>query len=133
MSIFELATRNKYRFPSLKGELTVEQLWDLPLKANSSFDLDNVARTISRELRDSVEESFVSPTSNTGSTVLNNKLDIVKHIIKSKLDDKAKRETAAQNAKEKEKLLAILEQKDNIELNSLSREELLKRIDKLNV
>jgi hypothetical protein len=31
MDLFETATRRNYRFPSAKGTLTVQQLWQLPL------------------------------------------------------------------------------------------------------
>ena len=33
MNLFEKATRKAFRFPTVKGEITVEQLWQLPLLA----------------------------------------------------------------------------------------------------
>ena len=33
MNLFEKATRKAFRFPTGKGELTIEQLWQLPLLA----------------------------------------------------------------------------------------------------
>jgi len=51
MNLFEIATRNKFRFASVKGELNVEQLWELKLTERNSFDLDNVARAVADELK----------------------------------------------------------------------------------
>ena len=64
MDIFEKAAREKLRFDSPIGDLTTEQLWDLPLtSANIQRpSLDFMARAVSRELRDFGEESFDSKT-----------------------------------------------------------------------
>lgn len=69
MNIFELATRQKLRFASAKGDLTTEQLWDLPLLISSptrdvKVDLDTLARSINHELKAQAEESFVSTKAN---------------------------------------------------------------------
>ena len=37
MNIFEYATRAKLRFASSRGDLTVEQLWDVPLRSTDGF------------------------------------------------------------------------------------------------
>ena len=44
MNIFEYAARSKIRFQSTKGELTVEQLWDVPLRSRDDFNLNAVAK-----------------------------------------------------------------------------------------
>ena len=49
MSIFEQASRLKLRFASVKGELTIEHLWGLPLQSKTSFDLDTVAKAVARD------------------------------------------------------------------------------------
>jgi len=49
MNIFERAARAKVRFSSAVGELTTEQLFDLPLTATGNrLSLDAVARDIYR-------------------------------------------------------------------------------------
>ena len=58
-SLFEYATRNKIRFASERGDLNVEQLWDVPLRAKDNFDLGDIARRASKTLKDATEESFV--------------------------------------------------------------------------
>ena len=42
MNLFEIASRKKLRIPTTKGDLTVEQLWDLPLKS-TGLSLDKIA------------------------------------------------------------------------------------------
>ena len=64
MNLFEIATRAKFRFDSLKGALTVEQLWELPLQSRTGVDLDTVAKGINASLKEVAEESFV-PTART--------------------------------------------------------------------
>jgi len=62
MSLFETASKNKLRFSSIKGNLTTEDLWDLPLTSKSGrICLDNIAKQLYKELKDSTEESFVLP------------------------------------------------------------------------
>lgn len=55
-TLFELATRQKLRFASPKGLLTVEDLWDLPMTGNTS--LDSVSKLANRDVKVSAEESL---------------------------------------------------------------------------
>ena len=52
--LFEMATRSKLRFPSTKGELSVEDLWDL-----SDKDLDVVYKNLKDQEVKSSEESLL--------------------------------------------------------------------------
>ena len=58
-NMFEQATRNKLRFESTKGPLSVEQVWDAPLTSRNGFSLDDIAKQAKRELDALSEESFV--------------------------------------------------------------------------
>jgi hypothetical protein len=130
--MFEQATRSKIRFPSNKGELSVEQIWDLPLESKTGFDLDSVAKAINSQLKSVTEESFVATTTSPAKSRLTLQLDIVKHVIATKIaENKAARDRAA-NAAERNKLLDILGTKEDEELKGLTKEELLKRIEALN-
>ncbi|MFW9602789.1 MAG: hypothetical protein ACMV1B_10780, partial [Prevotella sp.] len=62
MNLFEIATREKFRFASIKGELSVEQLWDVSLTSKTGFDLDTIARTVNQESKETDTESFVQTT-----------------------------------------------------------------------
>lgn len=131
MTIFEKATREKFRYPSTKGLLTTEQLWELPLTAKSGFSLDDVAKAVNAELKAIDTESFVATETNPAKATLETKLEVVKHVIAVRLaEDQAAKAVAAKKL-EKEKLLAVLGRKQDAVLENLSEEELLARINNL--
>lgn len=131
MNLFELATRNAYRFESSKGNLSVEDLWQLPLTSRgNNTSLDDVAKNIYSQLKASEEISFVvkQPTANA---TLQNKLDIVKHIIQVKMAEAEAAKVKADKAAEKAKLLDILARKQEQSLEQASEEELLAKLAEL--
>lgn len=131
MNIFEQASINKTRFASTKGDLTTEQLWDLPLTSKSGFDLDTLAKSVNAELKATAEESFVATSTNPAKAVLEHKLEILKHIIAVKLAQNEAHRMAAQRATERRKLLDILGQKEDQALAALTPEEIRERLAKL--
>ena len=131
MNIFEQATRRAIRFESAKGDLSVEQLWDLPLRSRNQFDLDTVAKTVNRQLNAVTEESFVSVRENPAKETLSLKLEIVKHIISVKLQEAEEARNRATKASEKEKLLRLLDEKQNEALRALTPEEIQERLKAL--
>ena len=132
-NIFEYATRNKLRFASLRGELTVEQLWDIPLRSRDDFNLNIVAKAASKALKEISEESFVETTKTPAHTRLEMAMEIVKYVIETKLAEEETAKTRAANKQEKEKLLQILAEKQDGKLSELSEKELQKRIAALGV
>ena len=127
-NMFEYATRNKIRFSSTKGELTVENLWDLPLLSKDGFDLDAVARTANKTLKDLTEESFVRTERTPKIAKAEATLEIVKHVISVKLAEEEAAKKRAANKVERDKTLAILAEKQEGKLSALSEKELQKRI-----
>lgn len=132
-NIFEYATRNKIRFASSRGELTTEQLWDIPLQSKDGFDLDTIAKNVSRTLKGMTEESFVRCERTPAIEKAETALAIVKHIIGVKLTEEDAAKKRAANKAERAKLLAILAEKQADKLSSLSEEALQKRINELEV
>lgn len=131
-NIFEQAARQKVRFQSTKGELTVEQLWDLPLTSKTGFDLATIGKATHRALRDMADESFVVVTKpDSAQARLELQMAIIKHIITVKQDEADEREAAARKAQERERLTEILAKKQDAALESLSVEELQARINGL--
>lgn len=131
-AMFLQATRAKYRFPSSKGEMSVENLWDVPLRSKDDFNLDKIARGINRELEAATEESFVDAVQTSpAKRVLESKLGIVKQIIAIKIDEEETAKNRAENKTEREKLLKILAEKKDGKLSELSEKELQKRINAL--
>lgn len=133
--IFLAATRDKYRFDSAKGKLTVEQLWDVPLESRDNFNLDRIAIDLNTDLNMTQgTQSFVrSKGSATTDKIrtLNNKLEIVKFIIEWKLDLLDKRTKQVEDKQKKARLLEALASKQEESLRQMSEEELRKELEKL--
>lgn len=131
MSIFEQASREKIRFPSLRGLLTVEQLWDLPLQSKTGVDLDSVAKDINAQLKSVTEESFVQTNANPLKVPLTLALDVVKHVIAVRMKENEEARNKAARADERKRLVEALGEKQDKELLNLSKAELLARIEQL--
>jgi hypothetical protein len=126
--MFEKALRNKYRFESVRGELNLEQLWDLPLQSKSGCDLDSIAKAINAELKQAGEESFVEVAVNPRQSELTDKFEIVKHVIAVRLKENSDRVQVASRKEELLKLEDLLSSKKDEALKSLPAEELEARI-----
>ena len=130
-NIFEQSTRQALRFPSVRGELNTEQLWDLALTSRNGFDLDSVAKEVNQRLKAISEESFVIKTSNPEKSDLELKLEVLKHIIAVKQAEADARRNAADRAAERQKLYDILAEKQDSALKELSVEDIQKRLAEL--
>lgn len=123
--MFKQASKMKLRFATSKGNLSVEDLWDLSLPV-----LDKLAVSYDEELAKSPRKSFI--TNDTPSnTELELKFNIVKEIITDKLKEKADRETAKNKAAEKARLTELLAKKQSEKLESLSEDEIKRRLAEL--
>lgn len=128
-NLFEKAARGKYRFNSAKGLLTVEQLYDLPLKSGT-VNLNQIAIDLNREIKETQEESFVD-TKSTVDQQLVDRLEIVKHIIATIKQEQEDANKAQEVAKERNKLMAILSRKQEAKLEDMDEESILKRLEEL--
>ena len=127
-NIYEYALRNKIRFQSTKGGLTLEQLWDVPLRSTDDFNLNSIAKAASSAAKNTAED-FVNTTKTTPEHARNaTAFEIVKYVIDTKLAEEAAATKRADNKIEKEKLLAILAEKQDGKLSELSEKELQRRI-----
>jgi hypothetical protein len=123
MANFEQAARKQFRFDSSKGQLSVEQLWQLPLTGNG-VNLDDIAKALFRQIKDADGEvSFVKPTV-AADNMLQAKFDIVKHIIDVKLAERDAADKAAATRVKNQKIMALIDQKQDEKLSSASIEEL---------
>jgi hypothetical protein len=125
-NLFEYAARNKIRFASVRGELSVEHLWDVPLRSRDEFNLNAVANKVWKDIIS--EESFVESEKTPEHVRRETALEIVKHVIAVKLAEEADAKRRVDNKIEKEKLLAILAEKQTGKLSELSEKELQRRI-----
>lgn len=126
MNMFEQASRQGFRFNSARGLLTVEQLWTLPLTSTQGFDLDTIAKDVYRQIKAGEEESFVNPTKNSVQEELGVHMDILKHIIATKIAEAQAAKERVQNKAKLDKILGLVAAKDDEALSGLSKEELLK-------
>lgn len=124
MNMFEYAAKTQLRFDSVQGQLTVEDLWDLPLVHKTRANLDDVAKTCHRALKAFEEESFVAPIKQVGVQSATIRLDIVKHIIEVKLKEIEANKAAMANRAKKQRILEIISNKQDEALSSKSLEEL---------
>lgn len=128
--LFEQATRNKLRFESNKGPLSVEQVWDAPLTSRNGFSLDEIAKQAKRELDAISEESFVQQVSPLKS-IAEIKLEVVKHIITVKLAEKESAGKRAERAELRQQLSQALADKQSDAIKNMSSEEIQKRLAEL--
>lgn len=127
--MFEQASKMKLRFATAKGLISVEDLWDLPLTSHTT-SLDNIARGLNRQIKDTEEESFVVKHT-TANTELHLALDILKHIIAIKITEKEARKVASQNKVEREKIMSAISDAEDTVLKGSSVEDLKKMLEKL--
>lgn len=131
-TLFITATRERFLFASIAGQLSVEDLWDLPLTGRpNKANLDDIARGLHKELKDADGEvSFVKPAVKTTS-VIQAKFDLVKYIIGVKMEERDARAASDEKAATKQKLLAKLAEKKDAELDNKSAEDIQAMIDSL--
>lgn len=125
--LFEKATRLSLRFASTKGLISVEDLWVLPLTSAKNSSLDSLAKDINAQLKASGEESFVE-VKTSKDCVLQLKLDILKHIIKVRLEENKASHDAVERKAKKAKIMSLLADKQDSALANKSEEELQKML-----
>lgn len=125
MSIFEKASRLKIRFETSKGDLSVEDLWDLPLNHSKAPNLDDIAIDLYSKLKAVDVPSFVTKAPKSEDIEeMQLRFDLVKHIISVRQQDMLLAENAKKNADKKQQILALIQKKENENLENLSKEEL---------
>ena len=125
-NLFEMATRKKFRFP-FKGMISVEDLWDLSVQ-----NLDTVFKALNAEVKQAKEESLLA-TKSAEETILDAKIEIVKHIVKVKLEEADKRTKDAANRAQARRLQELIANKQDEALQSKSVEELQAMLSALDV
>ena len=124
--MFENALKNGFRYPSNKGLITTEDLFCLSLN-----DLNEVAKKINKLIKDSEEESFI-PGPNFNNNNDSKRLDIVKHIINLKINEQNTKLIEKSNAEKRQRILEIINKKDEESLENMSKEELEKILSTIN-
>jgi hypothetical protein len=118
MSIYKEGLRQGLRF-DYKGLLSIEQLMrDLNLE-----ELDGIFQGLSAQKKAQSEESLLA-SKTAASTQLDLKIEIVKDIVATLLQEKADRQEAAAKAAQKQKLLEVINRKRDSQLEDMPLEDL---------
>lgn len=130
-NIFEYATRRKLRFVMSKGVIMTEDLWDLSLES-----LNTLAKSLNKRVKESEEEEDFIGKKKSGPKSyqekdLETQFEIVKHVIKVKLDEQEKRKESMAKAETLRRLRDKLAAAQDRDLDSKSADELKKMIEDL--
>lgn len=121
-NLFEMATRNKLRFPSTKGELSVEDLWDL-----SDKDLDVVYKNLKDQEVKSSEESLLDDAN--VDPKLTAAIGIVKYIFTTKRNERLAEKERINKKLTQRKYIDALSKKQDEAIEKMSEAELRAMID----
>lgn len=119
------ALKNKYRF-EYKGLINVEDLFDINLKG-----LDQIYRDLKKVENDLQSDSLLDANENPLKKETENKIKIVKNIFEIKVEEIEQAKIALAKKAQREKILAIIENKQDQELSEKSIKELRKIYDSL--
>lgn len=119
------ALKKKYRF-EYKGLINVEDLFDLKLE-----DLDYIYKNLKRNENDLQVDSLLDANKNPLKKEIENKINIVKAIFDMKEAEIESAKIAMANKVQRDKILAIIENKQDQELSEKSIDELRKIYDSL--
>ncbi len=130
--LLEIAVRENLTWKSPTGELLPQDLFHLPLtsaKANAST-LDGIALDLNAQLEAAGGKvvSFVKPTPSKAN-FLQVKFDIVKAILDEKIAARDAATLAAAKAEKKQKILALIERKEDAALENLDTNELRRLLE----
>jgi hypothetical protein len=125
-NLFALAAQAKYRFMSISGNITVEDLYDLPLESNRGPSLDDTAQRIAAKLEVAGKKSFVrsKASGNPERQKLENMLAIVQYIIAEKEAEQDAANDAANKKALRQQLLELKQRKQLAQLEGKSVEEI---------
>ena len=122
--MFEVAVRTKMRFP-FRGQISVEDLWDLSVE-----NLDSIFKVLNSQLKQVKEESLLNKRTKQDQEI-DTRIEIVKYIVKVKLEEENLRLKAREQKEQKQKILEILSAKQDESLQNKSVEELEAMLNKL--
>lgn len=120
--MFILATRKKFRFESTKGQLQLEDIFDLSLTA-----LDNIAVSLDEKIQQLGRKTFIDKRTSS-TTELEIKLEIIKYVIETKQKEEEERKVKQAKTEQKEFLKTLREKKQIQQFEGLSLEDIEKQL-----
>ena len=130
-NIFEQASRKALRFQTVKGELTVEQLWQLNLD-KGEVNLYQLATELVADVNNKPQKelSFFKKKTNKNE-LAELKFAIIEHIVTTKVSEIEENESAAVRKSEIDEIDKLIAQKEAESKASMSLEDLKKLKAKL--
>lgn len=122
MENYKLASQQKLRFQTTKGNLTAEQLWDLSLD-----ELDTLAVSLEEEHKHSGKKSFLVKTSAKDKTS-KLRFDIVLDVLNTKAEAIQLAAEANEIKEHNKKILSIIADKQDKSLEGKSIAQLEKML-----
>ena len=124
-NLFEIATRRKFRFETTRGNLTIEELWDLSIES-----LDRIAVALHKKVNSEETVSFVNTSKkvNTGDEL---KLEIVLHVINVRVSEASESRERQLKAERARTIRDELERRKEDAIKTKSDEELAKELELL--
>lgn len=119
------AIRQKLRF-SFTGIISVEDLFDLKLS-----NLDSIYQQLTKELQDISGKSLLDDGNKEEVEILQLKIDIVKNVFEIKQAEAKALEDKIANLQERQKIMRIINEKEDAELSDLSIDELKDKLKEL--
>lgn len=116
--MYKQAAQQKLRFATTKGNLTVEQLFDLSLT-----DLDSLAVAAEKEHAESGKKSFLTVRSVKDKTA-KLKFDILLDVLQTKAEEAERLKEKKDRKERNQKILAIMEEKKDESLKGKSLKQL---------
>lgn len=129
MDIFEYATRKAVRFTP--GQMTVEDVWSLPVSAKRGLTLDDVYSNLKEEEDGLEKHSLLSSSDNPKKEELTVKLDIVKHIFAVKSSELEAEKNEAEKKRQRNRINELIADKQDQAMSEKSVEELVALRDSL--
>lgn len=118
--MYKEAVKQKVRFNTNKGYLTVEQLFDLSVE-----ELDSLAVALDAKYNESGKKSFLVKKSVKDKTA-KLMLDVVVDVLNTKLEEQEAATTLRENKEHNEKILNLIAEKQDESLKGKSVKELEK-------
>lgn len=118
MSYYKQGTREKLRFSTKKGELSIENLWDLGLET-----LNDIAVDLYNQYESSGKKSFLVNRSEKDK-IIKLKLDVILDILNTKKEEAEQRRTEKERKEHNQKIDELIERKKQGELEGKTVEEL---------
>lgn len=126
MSNFKKASKLKLRFPSTKGHVSVEDLWNLTLN-----ELDAMYKALNKARKEDEGESLLA-TKSPASTIIDLQIELIKEVVKDKQEERDAAKLRMDRKKRRQELMELMLKKQAEADGGRSMEDLQKELSDLN-